>query len=817
MAAYGKPLNLLDERNLDFQDVTGNVQPLPTLLPYQAYQGHVILYKTNIPHEVFISQLQNCTDRAARHDEHELWTWVAQWEVVPETTHLPDDPEHATKKPRLDHSLAEGPGSPKLPSPPPLPDTQTRKPIFTSINPHMLAPDLIQEEEMLRVLIDIVQARDHLVPNVIEFMYRWIDFFEGHGHALKCALRGEIPSLWDFESHPRLMPEDSVRIGKDKKRKPSVKTLEDQIEQSERMQYHEPTYALKVPKIEDPLTALINIPKDPKKKNAYYGACFRSRHRAIGLLVAAGVSLRQIGNYIPGQEAHPKQTSEAGEGKGLENYNNNIPFANEVHKIDEKHKRIRAKYAEVRLNRSLAGEARRANMNAAFEAPEGSSKIIVPPPIIPHTPSYAKTEGVTPTGLSSAATPLPRYTQVTVPSALNGRIRSLTRRPVDPTPTMKITTDPMKALATTVSPEEESDDDEDDEDDEMNEESEEIDDDSVEEDEDEEIFMSFATSAALGRLGQGVPAAAMAVPLGPETTQAMQAIMNWNTQAVPVPAVNHPARTPLMPFPWRPSATPVPVAAVPTSQTPAGLSLTQSPMPPVAVQVPQHSPLPAPMQLSPSKSGIQRKPPSPIKVGPLSALTNMMSLKSAPGFEKELSVLLYFPKIIAGSDYSELTDALMLGYMLPNSADVSFDRAVFLKMDLDDVLLSRTRAQAFHVIESYAGTAQQAFVSQASLAPQKHAYDKLAQAYSIISGCKDREAELTKRWKVTAGPLMDENRGSVWEGYGAKVVGGVVMTGEERKGAITLFISLYGVDEEARRKAEMNELMEEGDEMEEDE
>jgi hypothetical protein len=109
-------------------------------------------------------------------------------------------------------------------------------------------------------------------------------------------------------------------------------------------------------------------------------------------------------------------------------------------------------------------------------------------------------------------------------------------------------------------------------------------------------------------------------------------------------------------------------------------------------------------------------------------------------------------------------------------------------------------------------------------------YDKLAQAYGMmIASSSLREVELTKRWRVSRGPMVSHDRGAVWEGWAAYVDRDIAMSAAEREGALKNEMgpaarvndgevgdgcAPYGdAGETARRRREMEELMDEDDDM----
>lgn len=396
MASYGKVLDLLDGRYLDLQDVIGNVEPLPTLVPYENYAQNVLVYRMDTSHEVFLGLIQDFTYRRAHELQEELWTWLVQWEVnrsPPVQQPLPP------KKLRLEMQQAATLFK--------EPSTPRKLHALTIFERRTFDGALMLEEDMLRILIDIVQVASSLVPNFIEFLYRWIDYYEGDGKALKAALRWEIPSLWDFEYHPLLLTRDGDKERKEQpmsvsasraaelrhssptkkmhaRPKPDVAAIELQtfyVEESERLQYREVKFGTQPPKVEEPLTPLINIPRDVQKRTKYFAACFKSRQRALYLLQEAGITIHQIDNYQKLQTAHPRETPETtdGIGNGLRNYQKDSKYAQAHYKMKEQ----QTKQREISISNKLAVEAQLA---ATHAVPDGAAGL----PLIPPTPSNAR-------------------------------------------------------------------------------------------------------------------------------------------------------------------------------------------------------------------------------------------------------------------------------------------------------------------------------------------------------------------------------------------------------------------------------------------
>jgi hypothetical protein len=410
MASFGKVLDLLDERYLKLvQDVAGNVEPMPKLVPYDEWKHNVIVYRMDTDHDIFLNVIQHFTATMSPLLGKELWTWYVQWEVGNYGVSIP-----SPKKPRLQISHAKATPKPKTPP---------HKPIIDRIHRCVIDPDLMQEEEMLRALINIVQVESSTVPNVIEWLYQWIDHFEGDGTALKAALNWEIPSLWDFDYHPLLLPEELKRRLKEEKAeqskakdamkpsgqggktttpsnirelaqgsptkkiraKPVLAAMEHRIEESERLKYREVKYGIKPPEAEQPLPPLINIPRDELKRIKYYNACYRSRHRALVLLLEAGITLQQISSYVKGQEQHPRDTPVPGNLKdleGMKHYKKDAEAGQDYYKIREKLQLQAVKQNEIATSDRLAVDAQ---LVTSAIAPQGRTSV----PLLPHAPLYA--------------------------------------------------------------------------------------------------------------------------------------------------------------------------------------------------------------------------------------------------------------------------------------------------------------------------------------------------------------------------------------------------------------------------------------------
>ncbi|KAJ5060179.1 hypothetical protein J3E74DRAFT_216221 [Bipolaris maydis] len=400
MASHGKVLDLFDDRYLGLQDVVGNVEPLPMLVPYERYMQNPVVYSMDTNHAIFLALLQDFTERKAREAGKELWTWYVQWKVNQTAARQLSVNPHYLKKPRLDQEQPNLPTAQR--------SRQSAPPI--TVRPRILDPELMHEEDMLRILVDIIQVNSAVVPNFIEFLYRWIDYYEGDGRALKAALHEEIPSLWDFEHHPLMVPEDIkkkikqvIEESKDPKNetgdktpthsnteeltqnsptkkmrnKPDLAALERKAEASERLQYREVHFGIQPPKLNEPLPPLINIPQDSQKRTKYYAACFKSRQRAFYMLMEAGVTPQQIRDYNRCQKESVKDTPSTG-GEGLRNYERDAQMAQKVFQEKEHYAK---KQREIAISDRLAVEAQVAANDATSEEASGV-------PLIPVTPSY---------------------------------------------------------------------------------------------------------------------------------------------------------------------------------------------------------------------------------------------------------------------------------------------------------------------------------------------------------------------------------------------------------------------------------------------
>lgn len=396
MASHGKVFDLFDERFLKLQDVTGNVELFPLLVPYDNYWKSILLYRTREDHDVFLSMVQGFTDRMARLDNQELWSWFVQWKVEKPVATRQQGLTPVTKKPKISgHSLL--PTASSYDHTPQGPHSQQS--VNKAADRRHFDRELLKDQALQRILLSIVQIEDELVPNFIELLYQFIDLHEVDGYALRCAMEGEIPSLWDFEHHPTTLspgiPEASTMIKNKhkeeiKNRGKSTLEVEQAAEESRRLQYREMKFGLQPPKKEDSKIPSVNVPKDTGKRIKYLAACYKSRTRAIALLREAGMEMDQIDNYDSDQQYPPLETPGEGKGKGLANYYRNGIYAQEQARLREKMKKT-----ESLMSTRLDFEAEQAEQDAALEAAETEAgpeqfeepqRPSVPAPLIPLTP-----------------------------------------------------------------------------------------------------------------------------------------------------------------------------------------------------------------------------------------------------------------------------------------------------------------------------------------------------------------------------------------------------------------------------------------------
>ena len=111
------------------------------------------------------------------------------------------------------------------------------------------------------------------------------------------------------------------------------------------------------------------------------------------------MTLKQVKNYVSDQHAHPKETTEDGDGNGLALFEDNKPYYIAVQNMTRKSEHLKRFNNETLVNEDLDEEAQQATRNAANVATSftvtgggqnpGASAISIPAPFIPATPLTA--------------------------------------------------------------------------------------------------------------------------------------------------------------------------------------------------------------------------------------------------------------------------------------------------------------------------------------------------------------------------------------------------------------------------------------------
>ncbi|KAF2635988.1 hypothetical protein P280DRAFT_473404 [Massarina eburnea CBS 473.64] len=270
---------------------------------------------------------------------------------------------------------------------------------------------------------------------------------------------------------------------------------------------------------------------------------------------------------------------------------------------------------------------------------------------------------------------------------------------------------------------------------------------------------------------------------------------------------------------------------------PSGAPQSTTPLPsgptPTLSQTPTRAAPPATLNLNPT-------PPTPGLMTPLATLANNLTLTSPEAASPNgIPILIYMPRIVLPKDgnISQANDSLMLGYTRPGTGLITLSKAIFLTTHVWENILNRVRKGHQTVLESY-GVPHNHPSARHSLAghltpagrrptmpnnpdevqgPHRTLYDKLVQAYHFMAGCSDREAEVTKRWRVSMGPMTERERGAVWEGWGVWVDKGIGICEGERRGACVMAsVDPVVWDEEAVlrecRRREIESMIEEDEE-----
>ncbi|KAF2662338.1 hypothetical protein K491DRAFT_686819 [Lophiostoma macrostomum CBS 122681] len=372
MSSYGVVRDLFDEGYLKLEDIVHNVQPFPTLVPYDEYNDTILVYKTESDLDVVLGQIQSFTDRVAQGYKKELWTWVVQLKV--DDTHT----VQAAKKARLTPSYPSSIPSQPLRTTLPL----GRKPGYMTATRRTFDGSLLQEIMLLRTLFSILAGPADEIPNFIEFLYQYLDSQCGDGYGLLCATRREIPSLNDFDHQPvareceTILPQPTIVSGREEY-------------QEKKWGLHPPTAVKR--KSNEP-------PRDTPAYTRYHAACFKARDAAKRLLHEAGITEGQMTNYI---FAHTQATKDMEEkdGPGLDPYISDREAALRLSAVQDLQflPRLSHRGYETELVDHLDDEARQAA--EWLSEPEGSggpsNHLAIPAPFITPTPSSALNSNIT--------------------------------------------------------------------------------------------------------------------------------------------------------------------------------------------------------------------------------------------------------------------------------------------------------------------------------------------------------------------------------------------------------------------------------------
>ncbi|KAF2004964.1 hypothetical protein P154DRAFT_585230 [Amniculicola lignicola CBS 123094] len=827
MAAFGRILDLFDSGQLRVQDVRENVKPFPVLIPQEDYGRDILVYRLTQSHDVWVGLFQHITDQHARRTGKETWSWLIQWESSPAKDH--DGPPLAKKSRKGGyrmkynlHSLFGLTPAPKATGLLPKPKT-----ITMSVDPRRFDPTLLENREILRCLLEIVQCDSKVLPNYVEELYRLLDQYKRSGYALECAVLKEIPSLWLFEGHP-------VPLAKTTKQREDQTEIHSSKEQSQRLQYGEVKQGIQWP-INKMSSQKFNLPTDPQKWAAYYWACWTCRKLAIALLLEAGIKMKQIQNYKAAEVADPKETSEEGSGSGLDWYYHDRPFAQKQEIRNKKRAANLKKYTETLISRRLNVEAEKAVEDAAIQdgngGPLSTEHPLLPPPLIPPTPrdvdsgfpsdSSVKADNI----LHLRPTPFLRIDTIKIPDILSGKLKSIRFRNAKSVSGLdwkwkgaeELDLPARDALAFPLSSfifdeeeeeyddgemgdlEEDGEEDLDEEDENEDEEGEddgedededgdgigEDEDDDGQEDEDEYGDENIAPAPTV--MNPFAPMQMAPVPTGLNALAPMH--------MVPAP----PAANPFVPMPMAPALNvthpfgPMPMTRdrPSTNQEILDYLVTMSGEEAINLMhqvqnIWSNQGGPSAMLNNPSQ-GIQRDQ-RPSNLLPTGEAT-LNPLRHEEVATRGIPILLYYPQVLLPAENQEqLHDAVMLGYLTPGGTTLDVRMAIFLSIDISDWLVRQVRNNNAAVIERYGIN----FIPRMRddntpvLASRPHiaAYEKLAAAYSLMTSVDDREEDLTKRWRATKGPMRRRDRGAVWEGYGIRIDQVVEIKGGQRKTGI---------------------------------
>lgn len=814
MDSFGTVLDLLDERQLNLQDVFGNVAALPTLFQYERYTHCILVHKMDESHEKFMSSMQEHTARKALETGKELWTWCVQWEIDQYARPAP-----SPKKPRLRDAFPSSPTSPRRP-----PDEDTVEVIQQSV----LNPKFMKEEDTLRVLCDVVQVHSSVLPNFLEFMYRWIDYFEGDGKALKAALKHEIPSLWEFEHHPTTVAEkarqqslaraagtgtspidvmsehdklfaelDDDPLVQKMRQKPDLDAFHRQVEESERRQYREVKYGIQPPESTNGLTPLINIPTDGRGRMKYYDACWQCRQRALMLLAESGVTMDNVNNYKKGQDEHPRNSVPKSNSNGLGSYYNDaqaaqIKFAQLEKAMLASEKTMAASISgrlaeDDRLAAGIAGlddtddeyvhdlddpDSRASQLNAARSAEavliklrDSDSINVIPRSLLGKLKSREFAGCVDSQTLHNRTQAI--YDRIHGASGLLSRHLEIIPGPPLP---------PLPPIAN----------------------------------------LNWALPNGVG--GQAAQTLSLQIPVvtvfhvdgetqadfDQEAPTAPQLVSSAASQIANQGVGSDDSLSFIDPHVFAQAAT------HPSAQM-SETAITQSVMDAIfeAYRTIQLHPVLPPL---PPPSFPAARPP----LSPLSALApNLLAVPPLADFtthHTDTPIQVYFPKVVVPGNFIGPggammgdggiveTDALLLGHSRPGSGKITFSKAVFLPFGIWESILEQTNQGAIEVLETYAPPPEHGlrpWIPTVADSAHKAAYAKLRQAINIMAtGAPDRENHITKRWRVSPGPMTLRDRGAIWEGWAVALDQGIEMSAKERVGARVWVNLISGGDAE---------------------
>ena len=239
---------------------------------------------------------------------------------------------------------------------------------------------------------------------------------------------------------------------------------------------------------------------------------------------------------------------------------------------------------------------------------------------------------------------------------------------------------------------------------------------------------------------------------------------------------------------------------------------------------------------------------SPIAMTPLQQQAQALSLASPIAFRDNpahsasphgVPIQIYFSKVVIphNGTFKTATDCLILGYTRPETGVLELSKAIFLPVGIWENVLRRVQRGNAQVLETYAPPPNHPrFAANKGIlrnpddikGPHKFVHRKLTQIFGLMTSCANREQELTKRWRITPGPMTAKGRGAIWEGW-AMFVDRPVELGYEERHEVGSIVSRsmdgkkgFGLSEsewkeKERRMRELEEMVEEDGEEDEDE